>query len=163
MRRGVLPPAARRWEVETSVHPPWSFCRRSIRRPRHRMGRRVACRGAAAHRRWRVAPLWRRFERHQVLAARSDRQRQRRGTPDRLAVEDRQFRTATGFLLPGDAADDWRGVVHHRWLEPQRGRHRWRYRRNAVDAPLRRGRTRHQGADSRRRRPGRGVLDRRAG
>ena len=71
---------------------------------------------------------------HALLAARSDQRDELQQARGRVALQDRQPRSAPGVQLPGDAADGERRAVHHRRHAPRGRRARCRDRRAAVDA-----------------------------
>ena len=110
-----------------------------------------------------MAVLRRRFRQHQVLAARPDRRRQRRGPRDRVAVAVGQLRPPSRLQLPGDAVGGRGGALHLRGLAPQRRGHRRGQRRDAVDVSPRRGRARRCRPRAGELGPGRVVLDGRRG
>ena len=99
---------------------------------------------------------------HQVLVTRPDQPIQRGRLGDRLALEDRQLRSATRVQLPSDSPHGWWRVVRHGGLSARCGCDRCCNGGNAVGVSNGRGPTRRECAQEElgpRRRP----LDRRCG
>ena len=103
-------------------------------------GRRAGGPGSPARR--RMDDLRRRSRQPAVPAVRSDQPRQLQGPRSGLALQDGRPRAAAGVQFPVHAADGERRPVHDRRYAPRRRRARCGDRRDAVDAPRRRGQAR---------------------
>ena len=94
------------------------------------------------------APTARDLGEHALRAARSDQQGQLQQARGRVAVQDRQPRTAAGVQLPVHAADGRRHGLHDGRHAPRRRGARRRHRRDDVDAQRGRRQARRGGAAS---------------